>query len=372
MNLNQVTQFLPKWYKARSALYLRSAPGIGKTSVIVDSVPAMSRQFGMRLGMVELNGGDMNVADTVGYLMPRDRDGVFTSEFSLPFWWFTKEGKALTEYDGGVIFFDELDKAPLDVKKIAGALMWNGRCGPHTLPKGWIVWAAGNRLEDRSGSTKELDHLINRRVEVNVTPHLGSWKDWAFQHDVHPTFIAYAESHSDLIFNADVPEKQQPWPTPRSFVKLAYDLASFAETRDGAASAGGAATSGGGGKIPDDPLTQEYAAGAVGHGLVASLFSYITLGNELPSFDAILRDPTRTPVPKRADAQMIVCYELAARVEEDMMDAVVTYVERFPKEFSVSFAKAACRRDSDLLNTPAKTRWCSQNNSLMSANSDTS
>ena len=46
---------------------------------------------------------------------------------------------------------------------------------------------------------------------------------------------------------------------------------------DGAASAG-AATSGGG-KILDDPLTQEYAAGAVGHGLVASLFSYITLGN---------------------------------------------------------------------------------------------
>jgi hypothetical protein len=115
------------------------------------------------------------------------------------------------------------------------------------------------------------------------------------------------------------------------------------------------------GKIPDDALVQEFAAGIVGHGLVASLFSYITLGNELPSFDDIIKDPAKTKVPSRADAQMIVVYELAARVEEDMMDPVVTYVERFPKEFSVSFAKAACRREPDLLNTPAITRWCATN-----------
>ena len=162
-----------------------------------------------------------------------------------------------------------------------------------------------------------------------------------------------------MIFNAEVPEKQQPWPTPRSFVKLAHDLAVFAKRR-------------GSSKIPDDSLVQEFAAGIVGHGLVASLFAYITLGNELPSFDDIIKDPAKTRVPTRADAQMIVVYELAARVEEDMMDPVVTYVERFPKEFSVSFAKAACRRDPDLLNTPAITRWCATNHSLMTAISDRS
>jgi hypothetical protein len=350
---------IPDWYAARSPICLLSAPGIGKTSIIEDAIPELSKMFNQNLGMVPLNGGDMNVADTVGYLMPRDRGGVFTSEFSLPYWWFTREGKPLTDYDGGFIFFDEIDKAPLDVKKIAGALMWNGRCGPHYLPPGWQVWAAANRLEDRSGSTKELDHLINRRYQINVTPHLQSWKDWAFSHNVHPTFIAYAEKHSDMIFNSEVPEKQQPWPTPRSFVKVANDLVAFAKRR-------------GVNKIPDDELVQEFAAGIVGHGLVASLFSYITLGNELPSFDDIIANPSKTRVPSRADAQMIVVYELAARVEEEMMNPVVEYIERFPKEFSVSFAKAACRRDPDLLNTPAITRWCATNHSLMTAISDRS
>ena len=162
-----------------------------------------------------------------------------------------------------------------------------------------------------------------------------------------------------MIFNSEVPEKQQPWPTPRSFVKLAHDLAVFSKRR-------------GGGAIPTDDLTQEFAAGIVGHGLVASLFSYITLGNELPSFEDIVKNPAKTKVPTRADAQMIVVYELAARVEEDMMDPVVEYIERFPKEFSVSFAKAACRRDPDLLNTAAITRWCATNHSLMTAISDRS
>ena len=54
------------------------------------------------------------------------------------------------------------------------------------------------------------------------------------------------------------------------------------------------------------------------------------------------------------------------------MDPVVAYVERLPKEFGVSFAKAACRRDTDLLDTPAITRWCIANHSLMTAIRDRS
>ena len=171
-----------------------------------------------------LNGGNMNVADTIGYLMPRDVGGKFTFEFSLPFWWFTEQGKAMTEFDGGVLFCDELDKAPVDVKKIMGELMYSGRCGPHKLPPGWVVWGAGNRDLDRSGSTKELFHLINRRVEINVSLHVQSWSDWAFKHGVHPTFIAYAEKNPEVVFPASVPEKLEPYCTPRAFRNALYCL----------------------------------------------------------------------------------------------------------------------------------------------------
>jgi len=353
MNLNEVKRMIPLWFRARSPIYLRSAPGIGKTSVIEAAVPQLSSLLRRNIGIVTLNGGNLNVMDTMGYLMPETRDGVKISEFSKPFWWVTDEGKTLDQYDGGIIFIDEEDKAPIDVKKVLGEMKLSMRFGPHRLPPGWVTWSAGNRAEDRSGSTKDLDHLINRRVEINVTPHLQSWKDWAFKAGINPIFIAYAENNSEVVFPVGIPEHQGPWCTPRSFVQMARDLDVFAEDN--------------GGNIPTDSLTQEHVAGGMGHGAVASMFAYIKLGQEMPSYHDIIAHPDTTKVPGRADAQMLVCYRLAAKVEESEMDPVVRYVERLPKEFSVTFAKAACRRDSELLNTPAIARWCASNHSIMTA-----
>lgn len=353
MNLNDVARMIPLWYRAGSPIYLRSAPGIGKTSVISNSIPQLAKMFKQNIGLVTLNGGNLNVMDTMGYLMPDTKDGVKVSEFSKPFWWFTDEGLPLDHYDGGIIFIDEEDKAPIDVKKVLGEMKLSMRFGPHKLPPGWVTWSAGNNPDDRSGSTKDLDHLINRRIEIHVTPHLQSWKDWAFKAGINPTFIAYADNHPDVVFPTNVPKNQGPWCTPRSFVQIARDLDVFAEANNG--------------NIPTDALTQEHVAGGIGHGAVASLFAYIKLGQEMPSFHDIIANPATTKVPTRADAQMLVCYRLAAKVAEEQMDAVVTYVERLPKEFSVTFAKAACRRDASLLNTGAITRWCANNHSLMTA-----
>ena len=49
MNLNQVHGFIPDWYDARSPIYLRSAPGIGKTTIIEDSIPTLSKMFNRTL-----------------------------------------------------------------------------------------------------------------------------------------------------------------------------------------------------------------------------------------------------------------------------------------------------------------------------------
>jgi hypothetical protein len=76
------------------------------------------------------------------------------------------------------LFVDEADKMETDAKEIVGEGCLSGRFGPHQLPPGWIVWMAGNRAGDRSGSTKELVHLINRRREIDVTDDLESLLNW--------------------------------------------------------------------------------------------------------------------------------------------------------------------------------------------------
>ena len=91
----------------------------------------------------------------------------------------TTEGKLLSEYDGGIILVDEADKLGMDEKKIVGEAALSKILGSHKFPPGWVVVFAANRMSDRSGSTRELDHLINRRIKIEITDDVESWVEWA-------------------------------------------------------------------------------------------------------------------------------------------------------------------------------------------------
>jgi hypothetical protein len=124
------------------------------------------------------------------------------------------------------------------------------------------------------------------------------------------------------------------------------------------------------GHIPTDGDATEDAKGIIGAGPAAQLMATIKLGQEMPSYGDIVKNPSKAKVPTKPDAQMLVCYSLAARVMEKDLDPIVEYIERLPKEFSVTFARAAVKRDSSLVETAAMGLWCTRNASLMSAIQD--
>jgi hypothetical protein len=64
---------------------------------------------------------------------------------------------------------------------------------------------------------------------------------------------------------------------------------------------------------------------------------------------------------------MLSVYNLAHRVCEKTLDAVIVYIDRMGKEFAVTFAKSACQRDAKLVIHPSMRKWSSQNASLMAA-----
>jgi hypothetical protein len=269
------------------------------------------------------------------------------SIFTEPFWFLTIEGKHISSYDGGIIFVDEYDKCDIDVKKIIGEAALSQRLGPHVLPEGWIVWFAGNRAEDRSGSTKNLDHLINRMKIIEVDADVDSLIDWANRTNQRPEFKAFVKTNPHVVFGK-APEKQGPFCTPRALVKAFEDLEPFI-TPDG--------------KLPVDALAVEDVAGRIGQAAAAQLFAMIRLGMEQPEYEEIVKDPMGTRVPEKPDAQMLVAYSLAARVTAKDAKAIVRYIERFPKEFAVTFAKAACERDGKLI--IAFDEWIEKNATLM-------
>jgi hypothetical protein len=351
MNLNTVIQRMPYWYASRKCMYLTSPPGRGKTTTILRAPEIIGKGTGLNLGVVVINGGLLTPMDALGFGLPKHYEHHSEMVFSDPFFFRTAEGKRLQEYDGGIIFVDEADKMDVDVKKCIGEAALSGRLGPHRIPPGWVIWMAGNTAKHRSGSTKELDHLINRRREIAITDDIVAWDDWAGQNGVMPLTRAFAQQHSNIVFSQDVPEKQGPWCTPRSLVDADRYLQLLADDGD----------------IPIDPTAVEEISGDIGDAAAAQLFSFVKLEREMPKFERIVADPSNVRVPEKPDAQMLVVYSLAHRVDPKTLGAVITYVERIPKEFAITFAKAAVDRLPELVVTPEMNKWALTNSSLMAA-----
>lgn len=344
MNLTSFARLATQFYNAGICVYLKSGPGRGKTTTIIGAVPSIAKDTGRNLGLVVINAPLLTPADTVGYLVPVKREDAsgntrVESQYTDPFWWRTVDGQRLEEYEGGIVFVDEADKADVDVKKVLGEMALSGRCGPHILPPGWVVWMAGNRSTDRSGSTKELDHLINRRMEIDVTDDIHGWEQWASRNGVHHSLLAFAVGNPQIVFPEKPPEKQGPFCTPRSLVNLGHMLVTMA----------GNTTPGGGGAVslPTNTDAVEVAAGMIGEAAAAQLFATIRLEAELPSIHDIIASPDTAKLPSAPDAQMLVCYKLASIVEvndDKQLAAIVRYIERLPEDFAVTFGKSITGR----------------------------
>lgn len=360
MNLTQLDKCIVPLLMAGKTLEIRSSPGRGK-SEFTRSLPAkMKKLTGMDWGFSTCFLATMTPTDMMGYMVPlKDDKGHVLSQFSLPSWFQTSDpvtgyldGKLASDFKHGILFLDEFGQGEADVKRASAELMLNKQLGPHRLPNGWMVIAASNFASDRSGVTKDFDFLINRRTILEITDDLATWEAWAFANGVNPVLITFANQNSQVVFTKGVPDKQGPWCTPRSLVTLGKIYEHMLDAN---------------GDLPTDSSAIEIAHGTIGPAPTAQLMAMIKLGQEMPKFADIVANPMNAKLPSKPDAQMLVCYRLAAAVEEKNVDPVVTYMERMPKEFSVTFAKAAVRRDNTLVNTEAFGKWCTRNATLMSA-----
>lgn len=358
MHFNALRKTMRTILDSKISLELRSAPGRGKSQFVEDTVRIESERDGFQWGFATCFLATMTPPDLIGYVFKGERtwkefnggEPVPVSEPTMPLWMMTTEGKPLHAYRRGILFLDEYGQGEADVKRASAELLLNRRLGPWVLPEGWSVVAASNRDKDRSGVTKAFDFVINRRIEIDITDDIQSWEDWALKAEVDPTIIAFARENPQVVFTDGVPAKQGPWCTPRSLVMLSNLLNRMRDEND---------------EIPTDAIANELACGMIGQAATAQLFATIKLANEMPKFDEIVKNPKTCRVPEKPDAQILIAYNLAARVDEKTAKPVVDYIGRLGQEFGPVFAKAACKRNGMILMTDAFDEWIGKNASIM-------
>ena len=347
MYLNQAINLLVKLYclqvktGERVSVEIVSGPGQGKSESIqqvrlgIMKVLALSRFTNKPFFLSTVEQPDVR-----GYGLP---DLVNKSMYWTQAPWMPDENDA----PHGIIFLDEFRQAGHDVQKPAAELLLNGAVGASVLPIEYMVIAASNREQDRSGVQRELAFITNRRTQIMIEPNLDSWVEWAENGNIHWAAIAFAKHMPGLIFSDKIPEKPGPFCTPRSFVKTSYMIGEL-----------------------DDQEFIEAATGTIGDGAAAQFVSFMRVVSELPDFDDIVASPGKCKLPAkdRPDAQFATTQMIAHRVDGATAEPAFDYLKRLPREFQVSGIKAAMRKTGPTLIQSKKfAGWLRSNQDLLIA-----
>jgi hypothetical protein len=209
-------------------------PGIGKSSIIHQ----ISNELGMN--MVDLRLAQLEPTDLRGVPMPNRE--TMRAEWFLPAFWphrakedgertvtvvtINKDGEEeekeqVIKYKAGqcpsgpgVIFLDEIEKAPVSVKNASLQLVLDRRIGDYILPDDWAIVCAGNREEDGCFSAPLGKALENRMIHFEVDANVDDWAAWARNNNIVEDIIGFLYFRSDLLYHQT---DDHAFPTPRSW-----------------------------------------------------------------------------------------------------------------------------------------------------------
>lgn len=374
MNLNDARRELLALSDAGIAALLKSGPGIGKSQMIYsvfEEIKERDAKLGISWGFGTIFAATQTPPDLIGYQFKGERTypivdaagqtvqrTVTITDPSVPLWMMSSEGKPAFMYDKFFLLIDEYGQGEADVKRATAEIFLNGGTAPWYLPPGSIRVACTNE-GTRNGVSKDFDFCISRRAEITVEGDIDVLlryldKPYGFQGktwQTTPVVKAWAAANPQIVFEA-APDKQGPFCNPRQLCAADRYLQTKWTLQ---------------GNQDMEPVTSSTLAGLVGMGATQSLLSHLQFLLELPSYADVLADPSNTPVPTRADLQMLMAYQLAGFTQVPDLGACITYIQRMPKDMGVTYISSLLRRDyKNIINQPAMQGWINKNASLVS------
>lgn len=345
MYLNQARDLIVDLYmlqqetKERFAVEMVSGPGLGKSAIVHQAGEIISKKIGHPFLIKPFFLTTVEPPDVRGFGLPGkdETDGTLIMQFTKAPWLPKK-----SEPKHGFVFLDEFGQAQQDVAKPSAELLLNGQVGESKLDITYMVIAASNREQDRSGVSRSLAFIENRKMRIEIEPNLDAWVDWAERNDIHPLAIAFAKWKPGTVFQDAVPSKPGPFCTPRTLCKVSHLI----------------------GRLPMELFTQA-AGGYIGTGTAAEFVAFLRVAEQLPTYEDIVKDPKKTPVPDRPDANYATMQLVAHRIDPKTTKPAFVYLQRMGKEFQVAALKTIMRRVPEIVQHPDFVAWIKDNKDLV-------
>jgi hypothetical protein len=326
MKLKETPNALLRAYMAKSNVWLWGQPGIGKSDTVGVFVEKMKSRI-EGFGLYPFYGPTTAPTDViVGMPNTKTKRLDFFCNSALP--------NAYEDPNAcGVVWFGEAGNTdPATFKLFQKYVNNEDMNGVLRKPKGVIVIADGNRLQDKSGVQQQGRAMMNRFLHLHVYTDASDNTEYAEKHAFHPTIQHFFKYHPTMIDNySDVFEPNRPQGRAAEDIALATEEGKM----------GIWACMRGWNRVSDleyaaESLSTEVSPqeifGCVGTAVGREYLATRALMGKLKSVDEICRDPEGVDVPSKMDELYGQCLILAMRCTKSQLPAVHKYGDRLPKD----------------------------------------
>lgn len=331
VTLEIASQILEFNLEQNKPTFLWGAVGVGKSSIVHQVAKRRQEALGKdkKFGMidfrailrdpVDLRGLPAVAGDKAKWLVPDDLPQV--------------------ERDGeeGILFMDELNAAPPSMQAACFGLVLDRKVGNYTLPPGWRIVAAGNRLSDRAAAQKMPSALANRFSHIDVVHDVDTFVKYGLDVGIPPQMLAFVRFRPALLHKMNGDDKA--FPTPRSLEQAAKSISA------------------------PKAIRLHTLSGDIGDNAAGELEGFLRVYEALPSIESVISNPNTAKVPSgdEISARYAIVSALAAKADKSNFDNIMLYANRMPREFATMLIVDATRRDNTLTHTAAFVQWAKDN-----------
>ena len=352
VRLKEVPNMLLVSYLAGANVFMWSKPRVGKTTTIEAWAKKMQERI-EDFKLARFYAPTMSPVDIQAAMIEAGSDVMrVVSNASLP------NGYVTPDWKGAVFFGEAANADPTTLKQLQKYINGEDMNGKLIKPKGAMVIADSNRLQDKSSAQQQGRALLARfHTHLDVYTEAEDNIDYAERNNWHSTVQSFFHDFPDLIDNYEKVFEAAPKGGKDDEIALAAE-----EGKRGVWAHMGAWES---------ISAKEYAAeqlkvdlhpamvlGGVGTGVGSQYLAHRSMIGRLASVDAICNDPKNAAIPDKISELYAQCLVIALRCSEKQLPAVHTYGSRLPYDMQAMMLRRMVKRPNfAIVGSKTYTQW---------------
>lgn len=298
---------------------LIGSPGLGKS----DLIRQVAKENNLKL--IDFRLAQADPTDLMGF--PTLNDDRSRSHYAPPST-FPLEGDPIPEgKDGWLVFFDEMNSAPMANQAAAYKIILDRQIGDRHLHNNVVMVCAGNKSTDKAIVNRLSTAMQSRLVHLNLVVDVDSWFEWAIQEKLDHRVIGFLRFREELLHKFNPDHSDDTFPCPRTWHFLSKMVKKW-ET------------------ITDEKLPT--IIGTVGEGAGMEFRGFMEIYENLPSIHEILTRPDKIEISKEPSILYAMTALIGNRANGETIDQLMVLVNRLPVEFQVITMQNILKNQEDV------------------------